>query len=173
MKHLFFILLLFPLLTAAQSPGPKFKNDTLYTAGGYKIYNGRILEFGKGTDKKGNFKFLTIKNGIDETKLSDNSLTVNGLKNFGVSADEDGYIGITGTIVYKDNTKATVDLVIFFDKAIEDSVGVQPELIVPAEFRNNYPIVLYNGFKKLLNLYIEGKIDQATYEAEKKELLKQ
>ena len=68
-------------------------------------------------------------------------------------------------------TLGTVDMIIFFDRAIEDSANSQPELIVPASFRNNASTVLYNELKRLLDLYIEGKIDQATYEAEKKKLL--
>ena len=82
MKHLLFILLLLPSLAYAQNRGAKFKNDTLYTKGEYKIYKGRVLEFGKGLDKKGHFKFINVKNGIDDTKLTDNSITVTELKNF-------------------------------------------------------------------------------------------
>ena len=41
MKKILFIILLYPFVSIAQEPRPKFENDTLYTASGYKIFKGQ------------------------------------------------------------------------------------------------------------------------------------
>jgi hypothetical protein len=169
---LFFAMLLYPALLSAQSPGPKFKNDTVTTISGYKIYRDCTLTFAKGSGKKDKFRFVSIKNGIYETALTNNSVVVTGIKNFGINDEDDAYIEITGSIIFKDNTKGTVELKLFFDKAIENTDGMPAEMIVPAAFANNSRVILYNELKRLLNLYISGTIDRAVYEEQKRKLLK-
>jgi hypothetical protein len=168
---LFFIVLLCPLLIHAQSSGPKFKNDTAYSIGGYPIYKGQVLRFGKGSSKNGWFKFINIKNGIAETTLINNSIVVTDLSNFGKNEEDNGFIDITGSIVFKDSTKGTVALKLFIDKAIENNDGIPGEMIVPTQFINNAKIILYKELKRLLDAYISGSIDRAAYEAQKQQLL--
>jgi hypothetical protein len=168
---LFFTLLLGAAFASAQSPGPKFKNDTVTTISGYKIYKGCTLKFAKGSGKKDKFRFVSIKNGIYETALMNNSVVVTGIKSFGINDEDDAYIEITGLIIFKDNTKGIVELKLFFDKAIENTDGLDAEIIVPAVFINNNKVFLYNELKRLLNLYISGTIDRQAYEAQKKKLL--
>jgi len=167
----FFIVLLCPLFIHAQSPGPKFKNDTVYSIGGYQIYKGQVLQFGKGSGKNGGFKYVSTKNGIPETALMNNTILVTDLTNFGKNDEGDAYIDITGSVVFKDGTKGKVELKLFFDKAIENNNGMPGEMIVPPAFINNYKVILYNELKRLLDLYISGTIDRAAYETQKQKLL--
>ena len=76
MRKLLLILLLNPILLVAQDPKPSYKNDTLYTTCGYKIYKGQTLHFAKGTGKKGQFRFIAIKNGISAASLINKSIVV-------------------------------------------------------------------------------------------------
>lgn len=168
---LFFTLSLCPAILSAQSPGPKFKNDTLITISGYKIYNGLSLQFAAGSGKKGKFRFISTKNGIPETALINNSIVVTRLKKFAINDEDDASIEITGSIIFKDNTKGIVELKLFFDKAIENTDGVPAEMIVPAAFINNSKVFLYNQLKRLLTLYISGTLDRQAYEAQKKKVL--
>lgn len=160
-----------PLLLYAQSPGPAFKNDTLYTIGGYRIYKGQVIQFTKGSGKKGKFRFVSIRNGFAENALTGNSILVTGLGHFDINAQEDAHVDITGSVVFKDGTKSTIEIQLVFDKALDNTNGLPAEMMVPAEFINNSKVILYRELKKLLNAYIEGKIDKVTYEAQKKELL--
>jgi hypothetical protein len=171
MKKILFALLLSPLLSFSQGPKPLFKNDTLYTTGGYKIYKGQALQFAKGTGKNGKFRFISIKNGIPQSALVNNTVLITELKNFGTTREDDGYIDISGSFSFNDGSKGKIDLQLFFDKAIEGIDGLPGELLVPAGFVNNNKIILRNELKRLLNLYANGTIDRATYEAQKKKLL--
>jgi hypothetical protein len=168
---LFFIILLCPLLIHAQSAGPTFKNDTAYSIGGYPIYKNQVLHFGKGSGKNGQFKYVSTKNGIPETALINNTILVTDLKNFGKNDEDKGYIDITGSIVFKDSTKGTVEIKLFIDKAIQNDKGTTGELIIPATFINNSKVIFYNELKRLLDLYISGTIDRVTYETQKQKLL--
>ena len=86
MKLLLFTLLLCPLLSTAQDPSPKYENDTLYTASGYKIYRGHTIEFANGMERYGRFKFVSVKNNILSTSLKN-------LENI-------GYLGLTMAISF-------------------------------------------------------------------------
>jgi hypothetical protein len=167
----FFIVLLCPLLIQAQSPGPSFKNDTLRSISGYSIYKGGVLQFGKGSGKNNKFKFITVKNGIPETALMNNTIYVTGLANYGKNYDDGCYIDITGSVVFKDGSRGNVELKIFVDKAIENNNGIAGELIVPPAFINNARVILNSELKRLLDLYINGTLDRAAYETQKQQLL--
>ena len=173
MKKLGFILLLFPLLLPAQEPKPSFKNDTLYATCGFKIYKGLVLQFGKGSGKKGTFRFIKIKNGVSYHSLAENSITVREVKNFGVTEPGTGTIEITGTIIFKDNSKGIIELEMYFDRAIENSPDLPDELIVPTQFKNSSRVNLLNELNRLFNLYKNGQITKADYEEQKKKLLEQ
>ena len=173
MKKVLLILLFFPLILPAQEPKPSFKNDTLYATCGFKIYKGLVLQFGKGTEKKGTFRFIKIKNGVFYHSLVQNSIMVKEVKNFGITEPGTGTIEITGTIIFKDSSKGTVEIELSFDKAIENSPVLPTELIVPAEFRNSSRVRLSNELNRLFNLYKDGVITKADYEEQKKKLLEQ
>lgn len=171
MKKLIFILLVYPLTTAAQEPKPVYTNDTLYTTCGYTIYVGRKLQFAKGTGKHGKFRFISIKNGIPAASLVNNSIIVSGMKNFKLAAPGEATIDITGAIVFKDGTKGSIELHISFDRAIENIPALPTELEVPASFRNSSKVLLVQELNKLLKLYAIGAINKTDYEAQKKSLL--
>jgi hypothetical protein len=130
MKQFLFLLLLCPLLSAAQDKS-RFENDTLYTSCGFKIYKGQTLQFGKGTSYTG-FRYIKIKNGVPPHSLENTSIIVNDLSNY------EGLImkiDVTGSIIYKDGSKGTVALTIAFDQAIGTRLpGTISELVLPVEF---------------------------------------
>ncbi len=165
------ILLCTPLLCVAQQPQPKFENDTLYTASGYKIYKGLTLHFGKGTRTNGKFRFVNIKTDIASASLTNNSIVVKKMKNYGISVLGNGYITIIGTIKYKDGSKGSVDIHMAFDRAIENSPNLPSELIVPDEYRNKKILSVADEIKKLNNLYEDGIITKEEFEVQKKKLL--
>jgi hypothetical protein len=134
MKKLISVLILVPLLSAAQN-SPRFDNDTLYTSCGYKIYKGQTLQFGEARGLKG-FKYITIKNGVAPSSLANNSIVVKDLSNKTVSMFGFPTIDITGSIAFRDGTKGNVIISIAFDKAIGSRMpGSTSELILPEEFR--------------------------------------
>jgi len=166
------ILLLSPLLAKAQlDPKPIYRNDTLYTTCGYKIYNGQVLHFAKGTGSKGKFRHVMILNGIAATSLVNNSIVVKEMKNVQVSPLDPGYADITGLITFKDSTKAIIQLQLAYDKAIEDSPNLPTELEVPAVFRNSSRVKLHQDLNKLFRLFLSGEISKTEYEDRKNKLL--
>ena len=76
MKKLLFTFLLCPFISMAQEPTPRFENDTLYTASGYKIFKGSIIEFNHGTERHGKFKYVSVKNGILSVSLTNCTVTL-------------------------------------------------------------------------------------------------
>jgi hypothetical protein len=138
LKQLLFILLLYPLVSAAQKPLPYYQNDTLYTSCGYKIYKGATLYFGKGSGKDGKFRFVNVKSEHPGSfKLTGNTLVVKRMKNFGISVLGNAYIEIIGHIVYSDGSKGSIDIHMAFDNAIKSTGSAAGELLVPDEFKNN------------------------------------
>lgn len=131
MKKLIFILFFFPFLAKAQKALPRFENDTLTTTSGFKIYKGKILQFGNGTGKNGKFRYINIKNEVSTAQLANNSIVVQKMKNYGISVLGNGYIEIIGVIIFKDGSKGYVDIHMAFDKAIQNAPGSPGELIVP------------------------------------------
>ena len=173
MIKVLFTLLLCPLMATAQDPKPSYTNDTLYTTCGYKIYKGQTLHFTKGTGKKGQFRFITIMNGIPVSSINNNSIAISELKYVKILPLDVGYVHIIGSIIFKDSTKGTVELQIAFDKAIENDPNLPSELAVPPEFRNSSRVILHQQLNKLFKLYASGAISKTEYETQKNKLLKQ
>lgn len=170
MKKLLFVLLLFPFLSIAQGPASKFENDTLYTASGYKIYKGSIIEFNHGTERYGRFKYVSPKNGILSTSLIGNTVTVDSFKKYWVSALNNGYIIFDGRLKRKDGTIDYIVLQMAFDRAIENSPVIPSEIKVPDEFRNKYRRDLEREKLFLYNMYKDKVIKKAVYQDMKKKL---
>jgi Short C-terminal domain len=171
MKKFITILLFLPLISTAQTNGPRFVNDTLYTSSGYKIYKGLTLHFGTGTRTNGKFRFVNIKTDIASASLTNNFIVVKKMKNYGISVLGNGYITIIGTIKYKDGSKGSVDIHMAFDRAIENSPNLPSELIVPDEYRNKKLLSVADEIKKLNNLYEDGIITKEEFDIQKKKLL--
>ncbi len=171
MRMLLFILMLCPLISGAQDPKPSYKNDTLYTTCGYKIYKGQTLHFNKGTGKNGKFRYISIKNGIAIHSLSNNSIVVKEMKRVVISPLDAGYVDMTGTITFKDGSRGIIEIQIAYDEAIENVPDLPSELAVPPEFRNSSRVILHQKLNKLFKLYVTGVISKAEYEAEKGKLL--
>jgi hypothetical protein len=171
MKQLLAALLFCPLLSVAQQQLPRFENDTLYTSSGYKIYKGITLHFGKPTGNRGNFRYINIKSETKIASLINNSIVVKKMKNFGISVLGNGYIEIYGNVIFKDGSKGYVDIHMAFDRAIENSLDLPSELIVPDEYRNRPTASIADEIKKLNELYTDGIITKEQFEEQKKKLL--
>jgi hypothetical protein len=171
MKKLFFVLMLFPLVSIAQKPLPRYENDTLYTSSGYKIYIGQVLHFGIGSGSGGKFRYVNIKNDVLHSALKNNSITVKEMLNYGISALGNAYIEIVGSFMYKDGTKGVIDIHMAFDRAIEYSGKLPGELLVPAEFKLRLKGTVAEEINKFYDLYKEGIITKEEFEAQKKKLL--
>jgi Short C-terminal domain len=171
MKKLLFSFLLCPLLSTAQKILPRFENDTLYTSSGYKIYKGQTLQFGKGSGRNGKYRFINIKNGARAKSLANNTMVIKQLKNYGISVFYNGYIEITGVLTFKDGSKGYLDIHMAFDRAIENSLKLPSELIVPDEFRNKPRGNISDEIIKLYKLYKEGDLTEEEYEEQKKKIL--
>jgi hypothetical protein len=173
MRKILFVLLLNPLMVTAQDPKPSFKNDTLYTTCGYKIYKGQTLYFGKGTGKKAQFRYVTVKNGIAPGSLINNSIVVKELRDIIITPLDVGFVDITGSIIFKDGSKGIVEIQIAFDMAIENDPNLPGELVVPPEYRNSSRVILHQKLNKLFKLYTSGSISKTEYETQKNKLLEQ
>lgn len=163
-------LLLFPFLSMAQEPEPRFENDTLYTASGYKIFKGRVIEFNHGTERYGRFKYVSPKNGILSTSLINGTVTVDKFKKYWVSGLNNGYIIFDGQLKRKDGTTDYIVLQMAFDRAIENSPVIPSEINVPAEFRNKYKRDLGREKLFLYNMYKDKVIKKAVYQEMQKKL---
>ena len=170
MKKISFAIFLMPVFCFSQKPLPRLENDTLYASCGYKIYKDCVLQLSKGSDGNGNFRFFKIYSG-NHHQLLGNTILVKKIKGYKVSGLGNGYVRISGTITYKDGSKDGVDLAINFDRAIEGFPGMQPELIVPDEFKCKGGLA--EKIKALDNLYKDSLITKEEYEAAKKKLLSQ
>ena len=195
MKKLLFILLLSPLIQMAQ---PRFEKDTLYTSGGYKIYNGRVLQLANGSSSAGYFRFIKFHTNMNRTDtyiLQNSTILVNKLRNFKNSGTYNYSIRIAGTANYKDGSKAEVDIIMDFERAIQSPDGLPNELIVPEEFKKAQPqmvtietkkqtvpdkqpvpdelkkLLVADEIKKLFDLYKAGALTKEEYDAQKKKLL--
>jgi len=201
MKKLLFILLLCPLLSTAQFVQPRFEKDTLYTSGGYKIYKGQTLQLANGTSSDGYFRFIKFHPGLSRTDtyiLQNSSIKVDKVRTFKVSGSDSYSIRISGTITYKNGTKAETDLIMEFERAIENNDGLPGELTVAEEFRKKRmekvrtetkkqevpdvekkqpvpddlrKLLVADEIKKLFDLYKAGALTKEEYEAQKKKLL--
>jgi len=170
---LLFILLLCPLLSMAQKPVPKFENDTLYTLSGYKIYRGQTIEFANGLERYGRFKFVSVKNGILSTSLTNSTVIVKEFKKFWISGLDNGYIVFDGYLIRKDGARDYIVLQMAFDRAIENSPVLPSEIKVPGEFRNKYKRNRDKELDFLYNLYQDKLITKAAYREMEKKLVEE
>ncbi len=200
MKKLIIILLLSPMLSAAQNNIPYLNNDTLYTSGGYRIYKGTTLQFAGGTSAAGYFKYLKFHSSMTRTDtyiLQNSSVLVDKLRNFKISGNDNYNIRISGTATLKDGKQMPVDFTIDFEKAATSYDGLAAELTLPAENKPKYTtvtaevkqpatpvetnmatapadlrkIMVADEIKKLFDLYKAGGLSKDEYELQKKKLL--
>ncbi len=171
MKKLIFILIICPLCSMAQKPLPRFENDTLYTTSGFKIYKGQTLYFGKGSGRKGKYRFINIKNGITSSALANASMVIKELNNYGISILYNGYIHITGPLTFKDGSIGSLDIHMAFDRAIENNPKLPSELKVPDAYRNRPGGNIADEINKLYKLYADGELTKEEYEEQKKKIL--
>ncbi len=170
MKKLFFALLLCPFFSMAQELKPRFENDTLYTLSGYKIYIGKTIEFANGLERYDRFKFVSVKNGILSTSLTNCSVTVKSFKKFWISGLDNGYIIFDGYLKRQNGVSDYIVLQMAFDRAIENSPVLPSEIKVPDEFRNKYPRNIEREKLFLRNLYEDNLITKAAYKEMKTKL---
>src|ERR1700754_653959 len=131
MKKILFVLFVLPLVSSAQNNLPTFINDTLITTGGYKIYKGRILQFGTGTSAAGYFNFVKFHQSMAKNNtytLQNGTMLVKNLKAFKYSNPDNNSIRIAGTITYKDGKKEDADILVNFERATENYDGQPSEL---------------------------------------------
>ena len=170
MKKLLFTLLLYPFISSAQEPMPRFENDTLYTASGYKIFRGYTLEFANGLERYGRFKFVSVKNGILSTSLTNCSVIVKEFRKYWISGLNNGYIVFDGYLIRKDGSRDYIVLQMAFDRAIENSPVLPSEIKVPDELRNKYKRNIKRENLFLYNIYQDKVITKAQYKEMKKKL---
>ncbi|MBL7703254.1 MAG: hypothetical protein JNM14_13465 [Ferruginibacter sp.] len=134
MKFFLSILLLCPLLLAAQNKAHRFEKDTLYTSSGFKIYEGQTLQIGKRPNNITGFRFISKLN-IDPKSLENNSVIVKELSDYGYSPTGSAKIDVKAAIVFRDGSTGFVTFDLAFDHAIGTRLpGTTSELILPKEY---------------------------------------
>lgn len=197
MKKIIVIILLCPLFSTAQDALPSFQHDTLYTSGGYKIYEGQVLHLANGTSEAGYFKYIKFRMYRTDTyNLQNSSIKVDKLKRFKNSGQDDYSILVLGKVTYKEGKQEDIEIVLYFDDAINAD-----ELTVPVEFKKQLvktqatqikekaipveskttetkestgdikKILVADEIKKLFDLYKQGALTKEEYESQKKKLL--
>ena len=170
MKNILFALLFCSFTSHAQEFKPRLENDTLYTLSGYKIYIGKVIEFANGLERYDRFKFVSVKNGILSTSLTNCSVTVKSFKKFWISGLDNGYIVFDGYLKRQNGVTEYIVLQMAFDRAIENSPVLPSEIKVPDEFRNKYARNIEREKQFLRNLYEDNLIKKAAYLEMKKKL---
>lgn len=176
MKKFVFIILLCPLISTAQKNVARFENDTLYTTSGYKIYKGQIIQLASGTAENSKFRFIKYNGGfnLEAERFNNTSILVKKLSDYKISGLGNRYIGITGTITFRDGSKSKIEIDMNFDRAINNFAGLPAEIIVPEEFRNKLPEGgIIDEIERLFRLYKEGALSKDEYEALKKKVIQQ
>jgi hypothetical protein len=170
MTKILFTLLLCPLISFAQDPKPSFKNDTLYTLSGFKIFRGQTVEFANGTERDGKFKYVSVKNGILSKSLTNCSVIVKEFRKFWISGLDNGYIVFDGYLLRKDGARDYIVLQMAFDRAIENSPVLPSEIKLPDEFRNKYKRDFEREKLFLYNMYKDKVITKEAYKEMNKKL---
>jgi hypothetical protein len=175
MKKFVFVLMLFPLISIAQKLGCRFENDTLYTTSGYKIYKGQIIQLASGTAENSKFRFIKYNGGpnLEAERYQNTSILVKKLSDYKISGLGNRYIGITGTVTYRDGSKSKIEIDMNFDRAITNFAGLPAEIIVPEEFRNKVPEGggIVDEIERLYRLYKDGALSKEEYEVLKKKVI--
>ncbi len=149
---------------------PALKNDTLYTSSGYKIYLGRLLQFGEATGKNGWYRYITFLTPTRPASVTGKQIRVEEIKDLTFSALGNAYINIIGTLMADNIEGRELQLRIAFDHSIEDVKGIPSELLVPDEFRGLLKKDAQADFKRVENLYLDGIITKEAFLAAKKYL---
>ena len=170
MKIILSALLFCTFLSNAQELKPRFENDTLYTLSGYKIFSGSVIEFANGLERYDRFKYVSVKNGILSTSLTNCSVTVKSFSKFWISGLNNGYIVFDGYLKRQNGIIDYIVLQMAFDRAIENSPVLPSEIKVPDEFRNKYPRNIEREKLALRNMYEDNLIKKATYKELKQKL---
>lgn len=160
----------------AQKPGSRFENDTLYTSSGYKIYKGQIIQLASGIGENSKFRFIKYNSGpnLEAGRFQNTSILVKKLYGYKISGLGNRYIGITGTITYRDGSKSKIEIDMNFDRAINNFAGLPAEIVVPEEFRNKLPEGgIIDEIERLYRLYKEGALTKEEYEVLKKKVMEQ
>ena len=152
---------------------PAFSEDTLHTSCGFKIYKSQVLQFGKTTGKRGNFRYVNIKTDITHHSLQNRQLRVKELKAFGISVLGNAYITVIGTLLINNADRMDIEIHLAFDHAIENILGIPSELVVPDEFRNRLKINTETEVKRLESLFRNNTITKEEFEMIRKKLLVQ
>ena len=165
-------------MSKAQNTVPRFENDTLYTTCGYKIYKGQIIQLDSGTAENAKFRFIKFQNGgsnLDAKKFQRTSILVKKLSDYKISGLGNRYIGISGTITYKDGSKAKIEIDMNFERAINNFAGLPGEIIVPEEFKNKGTEGggVIDEIERLYRLYREGALTKEEYQVLKKKVIEQ
>jgi hypothetical protein len=173
MKKILFALLLCPFFSNAQERSSRFENDTLYTACGYKIFSGQMLEFNQGLERNGSFRYVTVKNGYFSKTLSNTSVIVKEITKVTTTVLGNGYIDLKGYITLKDGSREIIILRMSYDFVIENSPDLPSELKVPDEFRNKFKRNIKHELTTARNLYEDKVINKTAYKQLKEKLEKQ
>jgi hypothetical protein len=152
---------------------PALQSDTLYTSSGYKIYLGRLLQFGDATGKNGWYRYITFLTPTKPSSVEGKQFRVEEIKDLTFSVLGNAYINIIGTLMVNNTEGRELQLHIAFDHAIEDVRGITGELVVPDEFKGVLKKDVHTEFKRVENLYLDGIISKEAFEAAKKYLLVQ
>jgi len=136
MKQLILLALCCPLFTLAQDEAEhRFKNDTLYTSSGYKIYPGQTLRIGKRANDYTGFRYISNIN-IQPTSLENSAVVVKELSRYGHSPTGSAKIDVKASINFRDGSKGQVTFSLAFDLAIGTRLpGTYHELILPEAYR--------------------------------------
>jgi hypothetical protein len=149
---------------------PALQNDTLYTSSGYKIYLGRLLQFGDATGKTGGFRYITFLTPTRPASVEGKQLRVEEITDLTFSVLGNAYINIIGTLMDNNKEGRELQVHIAFDHAIENVKGITSELVVPDEFRGVLKKDVKAEFKRVEDLYLDGIISKEQFEAAKKYL---
>jgi hypothetical protein len=173
MKKILLIFLLCPFISHAQEREFKFEDDTLYTSSGYKIFSGQTLEFNRGLERDGRFRYVTVKNGFLSKTLTNTNVIVKEIISVTTTALDNGYIDFKGYIALKDGSRSLIILRMSFDYVIENSPDLPSELKVPDEFRNKFKRNIERELTTARNLYEDKVISKAEYKVLNDKLEKQ
>lgn len=152
---------------------PALQNDTLYTSSGYKIYLGRLLQFGEPMGKNDRYRHITFLTPAKISAVKGKQFRVEEIKDFTFSILGNAYINLIGTVMTGDKEGRELQLHIAFDHAIEDVKGIPGELVVPDEFRGVLKKDIKAELKRVENLYLDEIISKEQFEAAKKYLQEQ
>ena len=183
-----FTLTLCGVVSFAQtSQGEKFKKDTLYTTGGFKIYIGQVLNIGTGSTPDGDFKFIrknsTGLSAMGTALSSDDNRYINS--QLALPRSMSGHTGEVIKILKRGNKRVgivyepIISIGGSYEIDVENAIN-SGELLIPDEFKPKVktptlqvvqPVSIADELIKLKKLKDDGELSQAEYEKLRKKLL--